>query len=129
MVLRGDAVLLLRRGSEPRKGKVDLPGGFIEAGEEIESAARRELREETGLEATRVEPLGMWWDRYHLRGFGWFPTMNFYFLGRSARGTPEAADDAASAEWWPLARLERVRREFAWAHMTSVFDTVRRRLR
>ncbi|HYM82063.1 MAG TPA: NUDIX domain-containing protein, partial [Candidatus Limnocylindria bacterium] len=49
IVVKGDAVLMLRRGHRPRRGYLDFPGGFIESGEAIEGAARRELQEETGL--------------------------------------------------------------------------------
>ena len=125
VVTKGDAVLLLRRGHEPRLGYLDLPGGFMEAGESIERAARRELREETGLVLGKVEFLGLWWDDYFLRGFGRFPTMNFYFIGRWRAGVPRAADDAASAEWVPIARLARAGRP-AWRHMQAVFRELRR---
>jgi hypothetical protein len=54
--------------------------------------------------------------------------MNFYFMARWRRGEPVAADDAASAEWVPLARLGRSGQRFAWKHMTEVFRVVRRRI-
>ncbi|WP_298747526.1 NUDIX hydrolase [uncultured Brevundimonas sp.] len=49
--LRGDTVLLIRRGTPPRQGEWSLPGGRIEPGERAMDAALRELREETGVEA------------------------------------------------------------------------------
>jgi ADP-ribose pyrophosphatase YjhB (NUDIX family) len=48
-VLRGDAVLLARRGRPPAMGAWSLPGGAQKLGESVEAAARRELAEETGL--------------------------------------------------------------------------------
>jgi ADP-ribose pyrophosphatase YjhB (NUDIX family) len=126
LVLKGDAVLLLRRGHTPRKGYVDIPGGFVDAGETLEGAARRELREETGLALGRIEPLGSWWDRYHLPGFGGFPTFNVYYVGRWRSGTPVAGDDAAKAEWVPLAQVGRRSARYAWRHMTDVFRALRR---
>ena len=126
IVTKGDAVLTLRRAHAPKIGWLDLPGGFMEAGESLEGAARRELREETGLTLGRVRPLGFYWDRYHLKGFGYFPTMNWYFIGRWRSGTPRAADDAASAEWIPLAKLGRPGQRLAWRHMRQVFRDVRR---
>lgn len=126
VVLRGDAVLLLRRGHAPKRGWLDLPGGFMEAGEDPEAAARRELLEETGLRVGRAEWLGLYWDRYHLRGFGPFPTLNFYWLGRSRAGEPRAGDDAASAEWVPFAALGRAARRFAWPHMRAALRDARR---
>ena len=50
VVLKSDAVLLIQRGKPPNKGAWSLPGGAQELGETIETAARRELEEETGLE-------------------------------------------------------------------------------
>jgi ADP-ribose pyrophosphatase YjhB (NUDIX family) len=120
LVVKGADVLVLRRATPPRKGRLDIPGGFMEANESIEAAARRELKEETGLTLGAVEPLGFYWDQYTLKGFGAFPTMNFYFVGQWRRGTPVAADDAASAEWLPIASLPRRRADMAWAHMPQL---------
>jgi ADP-ribose pyrophosphatase YjhB (NUDIX family) len=127
VVVKRDLVLVLRRGHPPRRGWVDFPGGFLEGGEDPERAARRELREETGLEVGRARWLGLYWDRYFLRGFGYFPTMNFYYVARWRRGEPRAADDAAAAAWIRRTELPRLAPRFAWRHMALVMrDLVRR---
>jgi 8-oxo-dGTP diphosphatase len=56
LIFEGRNILLVERAKEPLKGYWSLPGGIVEAGENLEDAIRREVREETGLE---IEPLAM----------------------------------------------------------------------
>jgi 8-oxo-dGTP diphosphatase len=50
-----DKLLLIRRGGEPFKGKLALPGGLVEVDETIEGAAARELKEETNLDVGTLD--------------------------------------------------------------------------
>ena len=50
VVVRDGKALLIRRGNEPARGRWSIPGGVIEMGELLHEAARRELREECGIE-------------------------------------------------------------------------------
>ena len=50
VVMDSDMVLMIKRGKPPRQGSWSLPGGAQELGETIREAARREVREETGLQ-------------------------------------------------------------------------------
>jgi len=54
VVIHRQRVLLIKRGAEPLKHQWSIPGGMLELGEELAEGARRELKEETGLD---VEPL------------------------------------------------------------------------
>ena len=90
-------MLLIRRGHPPFKGKYALPGGFVEIGETIEDACRRELMEETGVQGRRgCELIGVYSDpKRDPRGH----TCSVAFLARVARRPPRPGDDAAAAEW------------------------------
>jgi len=125
IVIKGDDLLVLRRRHRPKRGFLDYPGGFLEANESLEGGARRELREETGLRLGAMDFLGIYWDQYFLKGFGAFPTLNFYWIGRWRAGEPQAADDAASAEWRPLATLGRRGDRLAWKHMRDALRDAR----
>lgn len=59
---RGDEVLLVRRGTEPERGRWSVPGGRVEPGETLAEAVLRELHEETGLDAL-CGPLMGWVER------------------------------------------------------------------
>ena len=50
VVVRDQQALLIRRGKEPAIGRWSIPGGVIETGETIHDAAKREMREECGIE-------------------------------------------------------------------------------
>ena len=89
-------LLLIRRGNPPFKGRYALPGGFVDVGETVEDACPRELMEETGVKAGRLELIGVYSDpKRDPRGH----TCSVAFLARVARSTPKAGDDAAAAEW------------------------------
>jgi ADP-ribose pyrophosphatase YjhB (NUDIX family) len=100
VVLKGDAVLLVRRGRAPRLGAWSLPGGAQHLGETAEGAARRELREETGVE---VGPL-LLCDvvdaiSHDAEGRVRFHYTIVDFCARWHSGEARAADDAAAATW------------------------------
>lgn len=89
-------VLLVRRKFAPFRGHYALPGGFVEIGETVEDAARRELEEETGVKAGRVRLVGVYSDpRRDPRGH----TCSVVFLATAPGAKPKAGDDAAAAEW------------------------------
>jgi 8-oxo-dGTP diphosphatase len=89
-------VLLVRRANPPFKGRYALPGGFVEIGEPVEEACRRELREETGVRTGRLRLIGVYSDpKRDPRGH----TCSVAFLARVKRATAKVGDDAATAEW------------------------------
>lgn len=92
-------ILLIRRGIEPFKGSWALPGGFVRTDETLDEAARRELREEAGLEKIYLEQL------YTFGGIGRDPrervvSVAWFALVRRADHLPAAATDAAEAAWF-----------------------------
>jgi 8-oxo-dGTP diphosphatase len=100
----GFELLLVRRGNEPFKGLWAFPGGFVEMEEDLPDAARRELREETGVELAELTQLGAWGaPGRDPRG----RVISVVYLAELApgEGEPVAGDDAAEARWWPLVEL------------------------
>jgi ADP-ribose pyrophosphatase YjhB (NUDIX family) len=100
VVLRGDAVLLIRRGRPPGLGQWSLPGGGQELGETAEAAARRELREETGLTVGAMVLAG-YADQIHHdeEGRVQFHYTVLDFAARYGGGDAQRGDDAADLAW------------------------------
>ena len=69
VVVRDGRALIVRRAHEPRKGEWSLPGGLLDLGESLVDAARREVKEETGLDV-EVGPMIETFDRVHRDGEG-----------------------------------------------------------
>jgi ADP-ribose pyrophosphatase YjhB (NUDIX family) len=100
VVLRGDEVLLIRRGQPPALGAWSLPGGGQELGETAEAAARRELFEETGLEVGPLRLAGIA-DSIHRDGAG---RVEYHytiidFAAAYAGGEARAGGDIAELAW------------------------------
>lgn len=108
VVVTRDNLLLLVRGPS---GKFVMPGGRIEDGELPAAAAVRELREETGLEAERVEPLFVWESAIH----------RHHVYRISADGEVEMGPEITEFRWWD-------RREWlpTHSHVESILERCER---
>ena len=119
----GGSVLLVRRGGEPFKGFFALPGGFLEPGESLEECARRELREETGLDAEALVAL----PPRSAPGRdprGWVVSCPYLCrVAADAGNDVRAGDDAAAAEW---VALDAVPRTLAFDHGAILADALAR---
>lgn len=92
-------ILLARRGVAPDQGKWDLPGGFLNEGEDPRAGLRRELEEEASLDVEPLELFDVVVDRYgEEQDAPW--TLNLYWTCRVRSGTPTPADDVAELRWF-----------------------------
>ena len=112
--LRGDSVLLIRRGTPPRQGEWSLPGGRIEPGERAVDAALRELGEETGIQAEITGLIDV--------VDGLFPEAGRHYVlidyaARWVSREPVAGDDALEARFVALDEVERL---IAWSETRRI---------
>jgi len=115
-------VLLVRRRIDPERGKWHIPSGFVDAGEHPEEAARRELREETGLDVHIDGLFGVYTYDDDLRGAGiWL-----CYRGRVTGGTLQPADDVSEVGFFASTELPE---EIAFATTTAVLRDWMRRAR
>lgn len=110
VVLKDNSILLVKRGYPPGKGKWSIPGGVVEAGEDIYEAALRELHEETGITA---KPLGIIWVvnnvvrddvgavQYH------YVILDILFDSTTVNGVLRPGGDAVDVAWIPLNEVNR----------------------
>ena len=108
IVIKDDAVLLVKRGISPAKGMWAIPGGNLKVGETLQEAVEREIMEETGVRVNAKLP----------------PHFTFKFIERDEEskirfhyiivdlladyvdGEPHGADDAVDARWVKVTDLD-----------------------
>ncbi len=107
VVLDGEMVLMIQRGKPPRQGSWCLPGGAQELGETVREAARREVREETGLE---IEIFGILdaVDSVHPDANG---KIEYHYTlvdlaGYAVGGTLMAGGDAQNCRWFTRPEID-----------------------
>jgi 8-oxo-dGTP diphosphatase len=114
------SILLVKRANEPFARTWALPGGFVDEGETVISAAPRELREETGLTAGPLELLGVY-DTPGRDPRGWTVSVAF-ITHASADAAVKGADDASDARWFGADALP----QLAFDHALIVRDALGR---
>ncbi len=99
-------VLLVHRNARAddlHLGKYNGLGGKMEPGEDVLSCMRREIREEAGIECTRMELRGtLNWPGFGKNGEDW---LGFLFLIHEFDGTPHTANNEGDLEWIDIERL------------------------
>ena len=109
-------ILLIKRKNEPFKNSWALPGGFLEETEGLKEGARRELKEETGIEVEDLKQLKTYGNlNRDPRG----RTISIAFIGiLNTDVEVEAGDDAQEADWFSLDELPKL----AFDHSEIIAD-------
>src|SRR5688500_4887121 len=110
-IIQSDSqILLVKRRKEPFKDYLVLPGGFVNEGERVEDAAKREVKEETSLDIELIDILGVYSEpKRDPRGH----IMSTVFIAKISQNIDKmnarAQDDAASIEWIDIEKTDNAR--------------------
>ena len=123
VLLRPGAALLVRRGRPPALGQWSIPGGAQKLGETAEAAARRELVEETGIEAGPLTLIAHV-DSIHRDEAGrvQYHYTILDFASRWQGGAPVAGSDVTAAAFVPFGSLVELG---LWSEATRVIALAR----
>lgn len=126
VVWSGEKVLLVRRGRPPRRGQWSLPGGAQHLGETMAEAARREVREEAGIEIVLDdEPIATidLIERDPGGGVRFHYTL-IDFTAEAVPGDLRPGDDADDAGWFDLDELPSLG---LWSETVRIIGLAKRR--
>jgi 8-oxo-dGTP diphosphatase len=118
--VRDGRALVTVRAVEPEKGRLDLPGGFLDVGEHPADGLVREAEEELGV---KIEVVGA---PILLATFTYGPdgayVLAIGFRARIVEGSPQPTDDVAQIRWVSADELDDL--DFAWEHDREMVRTV-----
>ncbi len=117
-------LLITVRGREPKKGAWDLPGGFVDPDEAAETALKREIREELGLDLVSAQYLCSFPNRYDYMGIR-YPTMDMGFVCKVADFSVLTTElsEIAQVVFVPPAEIDLAR--FGFASIASMVERYR----
>ena len=120
VLFKDSEILLIKRKNPPFKDMWALPGGFVEYGETTEDAAIREVEEETGLQCSISQLLGVYSNPSRdPRGH----TISIVYIVKREKGIVSGGDDAAEAAFHPLHSLP----DLSFDHYKIIKDAIRRK--
>jgi 8-oxo-dGTP diphosphatase len=105
IILRGDEILLIKRGAEPALGKWSIPGGSVEIGETLREAVRREVKEETNLDVEVGKLAGITDLIVEKEGILTWHYVLINYFATATEGDPVAATDVSECRWVKLSDL------------------------
>lgn len=111
-IVDGDRALVTVRAREPHRGRVDVPGGFLEVGEHPVDGLKREAREELGVDLD-VDPTPVLLAP-HTYGPEGVWVLAIGFRARVEGGEVRPTDDVAGVRWVGAGEIDGV--DFAWEH-------------
>ncbi|EHO12434.1 NUDIX hydrolase [Myroides odoratimimus] len=111
-------ILLIKRKNEPFRDYWALPGGFVDENEDLEIAAKRELREETSIDLNQLTQIKAYGKpfrdpRSHMVTVAFWAEVGEEVIG-------EAADDAKELKWFNIDDLP----QLAFDHFDIITDAV-----
>ncbi|MGZ5486086.1 MAG: NUDIX domain-containing protein [Nitrososphaeraceae archaeon] len=113
-------VLLIKRNKDPFKDYFSLPGGFVNEGEKVEDAVRRESEEELLVKVEPINILGVYSDpnrdpRGHI--------MSITFIAKIIKGNLKEGDGVAELRWVEINNLENIKLGFDHSKILSDYET------
>lgn len=110
IIVKGDKLLIAKRGAEPYKGKFDIPGGFLEYNENPETAAKREILEETSLKIDNLELISVYTHEYDEQT----SVCDLVYIAHKWHGKVSPHDDVAALDWKPFSIIDD--KDFTWPY-------------
>ena len=115
-----DKILIIKRKKDPFKDFFSLPGGFVNEGEKVEDAVRREAEEELLVKVEPIDILGVYSDpnrdpRGHI--------MSVTFIAKIINGELKAGDGVAELRWIGINNLENIKLGFDHSKILSDYQT------
>jgi ADP-ribose pyrophosphatase YjhB (NUDIX family) len=111
-IVRDGKALVTVRARNPYRGKIDVPGGFLELGEHPMDALKREVMEELGIGVEVMWPPVMF--APHTYGEDGVHALAIGFRAEIVSGTPSPTDDVADIRYVALNEIDSL--DFAWPH-------------